>query len=53
MVIIFSCKKVDIMKFSEDYVNFAKNIIILITVALWEICCRMFSFLQIPEVKGY
>ena len=41
------------MKFSEDYVDFVENIIILITVALWEICCRMFSFLQIPEVKGF
>ena len=35
------------MKFSEDYVAFVENIIILITVALWEIC------LQIPEIKGY
>ena len=41
------------MKFSEDYVDFAENIRTLITEALWEICCRMFSFLQIPEVKGY
>ena len=39
------------MKFSEDYVNFVENIIILMTVALGEICCRMFFFLQIPE--GY
>ena len=41
------------MKFSEDYVDLVENIIILITVALWEICCRMFSFLQIPEIEGY
>ena len=26
------------MKFSEDYVDFVENIIILKTVALWEIC---------------
>ena len=41
------------MKFSEDYVDLVENIIILITVALWEICCRMFSFIQIPEVEGH
>ena len=32
------------MKFSEDYVAFVENIIILITVALSEICLRMFFF---------
>ena len=32
----FSCKKD--MKFSGDYVDLVENIIILITVALWEIC---------------
>ena len=37
------------MKFSEDYVDLVENIIILITVALWEICCRMFSFIQMPD----
>ena len=41
------------MKFSEDYVDFVENIIILITVALWDISCRMFSVLQIPEVDGH
>ena len=41
------------MKFSEDYVYFVKNMLILITVALWEICCRIFSFLQISEVDGH
>ena len=41
------------MKFSEDYVDFVEKIIILITVALWELCCSMFSLLQIPEMKGY
>ena len=41
------------MKFSGDYVDFVKNMLILITVALWEICCRMFSFLQISEVDGH
>ena len=41
------------MKFSEDYVDFVKNMLILITVALWEICFRMFSFLQISEVDGH
>ena len=38
IVIIFSCKKWTYMKFSEDYVDLVENIIILITVALWEIC---------------
>ena len=33
------------MKTSEDYVDLVENIIILITVALWEICYRMFYFL--------
>ena len=41
------------MKFSEDNVDFVKNMLILITVAFWEICCRMFSFLQISEVDGH
>ena len=41
------------MKFSEYYVDFVENIIILITVTLRVICCRMFSFLQIPDVKGH
>ena len=41
------------MKFSEDYVGLVENIIILITVALWEVCCRMFSFIRIPEVGGH
>ena len=49
-MIIFSCKK---LKFSEDYDDPVENIIIFITVALWEICCRMFSFIQIPEVEGH
>ena len=31
------------MKVSGDYVDLVENIIVLITVALWEICCRMFS----------
>ena len=37
-------------KFSEDYVDLVENIIILITVALWELPCRIVSFIQIPEV---
>ena len=41
------------MSFSEDYVDLVENIIILITVALWEICCRTFSFIQIPEEEGH
>ena len=41
------------MKFSEDDVDFVKNMLILIIVALWEICCRMFSFLQISEVNWH
>ena len=41
------------MKFSEDYVGLVENIITLITVALWEVWCRMFSFIQIPEVGGH
>ena len=49
IIIIFSCKKLSHMKYSEDY----ENIIILITVALWEVCFRMFSFIQIPEVGGH
>ena len=49
--IIFSCKKLTYTKFSEDYVDLVENIINLITVALWEICCRMFSFVQITEVE--
>ena len=53
IIIIFSCKKLSHMKFSEDYVGLVENIIILITVALWEVCCRMFSFIQIPEVGGH
>ena len=53
MIIIFSCKKWTYMKFSKDLVDLVENIIILITVALWEICCRMFSFIQIPEVEGH
>ena len=32
------------MKFSEDYVDLVENIIILITVALWEIFCRNVLF---------
>ena len=38
------------MKFSDDYVYFVENIINLITIALWELFYRRFSFLQIPEV---
>ena len=53
IIMPFSCKKWTYMKFSEDYVDFVKNMLILITVALWEICCRMFSFLQISEVDGH
>ena len=41
------------MKFSEDYVDLVENIIIVIIFALWQICCRMFSFIQIPEVEGH
>ena len=41
------------MKFSEDYVDLVENIIILITVALWEIPCRIVSFIQIPAVEGH
>ena len=41
------------MKFSGDYINFRKNIIILITVALWEIHYRTYDFEQFPEVEGY
>ena len=41
------------MKFSEDYIDFVQNLIILITIALWGICCGMFSFLQIPEIEGH
>ena len=43
-MIQFSCKKWTYVKFSEDYVAFVENIIILITVALWEICLRMFFY---------
>ena len=32
------------MKFSGDYINFIKNIIILITIALWEINYRVYDF---------
>ena len=53
IIIIFSCKKLSHMKFSEDYVGLVENTIILTTVALWEVCCRMFSFIQIPEVGGH
>ena len=49
IIIVFSCKKLIYIKFYEDYVGF----IILITVALWEMYCRMFSFIQIPEVGGH
>ena len=37
---------------SGDFVNCVENVIMLITVALWEICFRMFSFLQIHEGEG-
>ena len=40
------------MKFSGDYINFRKNIIILITVALWEIHYRTYDFEQILEEEG-
>ena len=53
IIIIFSSKKLTYMKFYEDYVGLVENIIILITVALWEIYFRMFSFIQIPEVGGH
>ena len=53
IIIIFSCKKLTYMKFSEDYVDLVENIIILITVALWEIPCRIVSFIQITEVEGH
>ena len=32
------------MKFSGDYINLKRNIIILITVALWEILNRTYDF---------
>ena len=41
------------MTFSEDHAYLDENIIILRIVALWEICWRMFSFLQIPEIDGH
>ena len=40
------------MKFSGDYINFRKKIIILITVALWEIHYRTYDFEKFPEVEG-
>ena len=52
-LIIFSCKKLIYIQFYEDYVGLVENIIILITVALWEIYCRIFSFIQIPELGGH
>ena len=32
------------MKFSGYYINFERNVIILITVALWEIHYRTYNF---------
>ena len=40
------------MKFSGDYVNFKRNIIILITVALWEIHYRTYNFSKSLKQKG-
>ena len=34
-------------------IDFVQNFIILMTVALWEICCGIFSFLQISEMEGH
>ena len=52
ILMIFSCKTWTYIQFSEDYVDLVENMIILIT-ALREICCRMFSFTEIPEVEGH
>ena len=46
--ILILCKNWTYMKFSGDYINFMKNIIILITVALWEIHYRTYNNEQIP-----
>ena len=52
IIILFSCKKWTYVEFSDDYVYFVGNIINSITIALWEMCLRTFSFLQIREVEG-
>ena len=42
--ILILCKNWTYMKFSGDYINFKRDIIILITVALWEIHYRTYNF---------
>ena len=42
--ILILCKNWTYMKFSGDYNNFKRNIIILIIVALWEIHRRTYNF---------
>ena len=42
--ILILCKNWTYMKFSGDYNNSKRNIIILITVALWEIHHRTYNF---------
>ena len=44
MKILILCKNWTYMKFSGDNINFRKNIIILITVALWVIHYRTYNF---------
>ena len=53
LMILFSCKKWIYLKLSQYYVDSVENIIILITVALWKICCRTFAFLQTTGVEGF
>ena len=49
MLNYFFSQKWVYVKFSCDYVNFVENVIICITVALWESCYQTFSFVLIPE----
>ena len=42
--ILILCKNWTYMKFSGDYINLKKKIIILMTVASWEIHYRTYSF---------
>ena len=42
--ILILCKNWTYMKFSGDYINFKRNFIVLITVALWEIHYRTYNF---------
>ena len=42
--ILILCKNWTYMKFSGDYINLIKNIIILMTVASWEIHYRTYNF---------